>query len=433
MSSNSFSALAPAAAAICIFLVLLVPLAAAGIALMGAGLGRARSAAHAMLASLCLVAVAALAYFVCGFAWQGAAGRSAHFLMVGGKPWGWIGAERFFLRSVPFDGSPVSLAAALQLFSVGIAALIPLGTGNERWRLGAACASTALLAGFTYPVFAHWAWGGGWLAQLGVNHGLGQGFLDAGGSGCIHAVGGITALAIAWIVGPRHTKYAASTMPAAIPAHNAVFVLLGCFFCWVGWLGLNGAGAMLFAGAEVMRLPLVVVNTTLSAAAALVMAVIVTGMRFGKPDASLSANAWVGGLVASSAASPFMAPAAAAAVGLVAGVIVPLSVEWLEFNLGVDDPGGGISVHGVAGIWGLMAAGLFAGSANSRQWLAQLIGIATLLGFVLPLSYGANWILNRFYPLRVTPIGEQEGMDLHELGADAYPEFVIHAESLLPH
>jgi ammonium transporter, Amt family len=433
MSPTSLSALPPASAAICIFLVVLVPLAAAGIALMNTGLGRARSAAHAMLTSLCLIAVAALVYFFVGFAWQGTAGRTAHFLMIAGKPWGWIGAERFFLRSVPFDGSPVSLVAALQVFSVGIAALIPLGSANERWRLGAACASTALLSGFTYPIFAHWAWGGGWLAQLGINHGLGLGFLDAGGSGCIQAVGGITALAIAWIIGPRHAKYAASAMPAAIPAHNAVFVLLGCFFCWLGWLGLNGAGAILFAGAELARLPLIVVNTTLSACAALLMAVIITGVRFGKPDASLSANAWLGGLVASSAASPFMPPAAATAVGLAAGALVPLSVEWLEFKLGVDDPGGSISAHGVAGIWGLLAAGLFAVPTNSHQWLAQVIGVATLLGFVLPLTYGTNWILNRFYPHRVSRDGEQEGMDLLELGADAYPEFVIHAESLLPH
>ena len=433
MSLSSSAAQAPMTAVFCTFLTLLVPLAAVGVAIMTAGLGRARSAAHAMLTSLCLAAVAALAYFVCGFAWQGVAGGAAHSVMIAGKSWSWIGAGHFFLRGIAFDDAGSSLAAALQLFGATIVVLIPLGTGNERWRLGAACTSTALLAGIVYPLFGHWAWGGGWLAQLGVNYGLGHGFVDTAGAGGICGVGGVAALTIAWIVGPRRSKYAGGTMPAAIPAHNAVFVLLGCFLAWLGWLGLNGAGAILHAGIEPVRLPLVLINTTLSAAAAVVMAVIITRVRFGKPDASLSANAWISGLVTSSAAAPFMAPAAATAAGLVVGVIVPLSVEWLEFNLGVDDPGGSISAYGVAGIWGLLAAGFLVHPNGSGQWLAQLIGVATLLGFVLPLTYAANFVLNRFYRQRVDRDGEQQGMDLHELGADAYPEFVIHSESLLPH
>jgi len=435
MSAASLASVPPL---IGLFFVLLVPLAAAGLAVMNAGLGRARSAAHAMLTSLCVVSVAALVYFVCGFAWQGVAGGPAHVAMVGGKPWNWIGGERFLMRGLPLDGSPTALVAAFQMLCVGIAALIPVGTANERWRLGGCCASTALLAGWIHPLFAHWVWSGGWLAQLGITYGLGRGFVDAGGASCIHAVGGLTALSISWIVGPRRTKYVAGPMPSAIPAHNAVLVLFGCFLCWLGWLGLNASGALLFEGSEPARLPLVILNTTLCAASALVMAIIITGMRFGRPDASLSANAWIGGLVASSAAGPFVVPAGMVAIGLVAGALVPLCVEWLEFHLGVDDPSGGISAHGVAGIWGLLAAGLLArlpgdASHGASQWLAQVIGVATLLGFVLPMTYGLNWLLNRFYPQRVSADGEQQGMDLHELGADAYPEFVIHSESFLPH
>ena len=438
MMPASLPAAESPAAALCVFLVLLVPLAAAGLAIMNAGMGRARSAAHAMLVSLSVVSVAALVYFICGFAFQGIAGRGAHVVMIGGKPWSWIGGERFFFRGLPLDGSPPILIAALQMFSVGIAALVPIGSANERYRLRAARISTVFLAGVTYPLFAHWVWGGGWLAQLGMNYHLGRGFLDTGGAGCIHAVGGLAALTVVWVAGARPGKYTASGLPSAIPAHNAVLILLGCFLSWVGWLGLNCAGAVLLGGADLGRLPLVVLNTTLSAAAALVMAVFITGARFGRPDASLSANAWIGGLVASSAAAPFLAPAAAAAIGLAAGALVPLSIEWLEFHLGVDDPSGGISVHGVAGIWGLLAAGMLArlpdaqAGSSAWQWLAQIVGVATLLGFVLPLSYGLHWLMNRFYPLRVSPAGEQEGMDLHELGADAYPEFVIHSESFLP-
>src|SRR5205807_7766352 len=120
-------------------------------------------------------------------------------------------------RGLEIGASPASLAAWLQMLSVGLAALIPLGAGADRWRLGASCASTALLAGWTYPLFAHWVWGGGWLAQLGMNYGLGRGFVDAGGSGSIQALGGLTALAIALILGPRRGKYTLEGMPAAIP------------------------------------------------------------------------------------------------------------------------------------------------------------------------------------------------------------------------
>ena len=168
------------AQALCAALILMVPLAAAGLALIHAGLGRSRSAAHAMLGAVLAVAVAALAYFVCGYSWQGFPGRPAHAFTVAGKAWSWIGAEPFFLRGLALDASPAALAAWLRMFGVGIAALIPLGAGSDRWRLGASCASTALLAGWTYPLFAHWVWGGGWLAQLGANLGLGYGFLDRG-------------------------------------------------------------------------------------------------------------------------------------------------------------------------------------------------------------------------------------------------------------
>ena len=120
-----------------------------------------------------------------------------------------MASQPFFMRGVGFDGSPASLAAWLEIISVGLAAMIPLGSGGDRWRLGAICASTALLAGITYPLFGHWVWAGGWLAQLGVNYGLGHGFVDCGGSSSIQVVGGLTALTIAWILGPRRGKYIA--------------------------------------------------------------------------------------------------------------------------------------------------------------------------------------------------------------------------------
>ena len=436
---NSSATLPDLAAALCAVCILLVPLAAAGLALINAGLGRSRNAAHTMMSSLCVLAVAAAAYFICGSSWQGFPGRAAYAIQAGGKLWNWIGADPFFLRGIDTGGSSASLTAwlgaLLGMFSAGLVVLIPLGSGAERWRLGGSCASAAILAGWTYPLFAHWVWGGGWLAELGANFGLGRGFTDVAGAGSIHAVGGLTALAIAWILRPRRGKFAQEGMPTAIPGHNAVFVLFGCLLALLGWLGLNTAGAILYAGVGVDRVPLVAINTMLSAGSATLASALITRTRFGKPDASLSANGWVGGLVASSAGCAFVIPAAAVLIGLVAGALVTLSVEWLELHLHIDDPGGAISVHGMAGIWGLLALGFFdhlPGSSGTYQWLAQLVGVATLLGFVFPLTYALNRLLNRISPLRVGLDGERQGMDLHELGANAYPELVTHQEDFTP-
>ena len=329
--------------------------------------------------------------------------------------------------------TPAFLYVWLGIVSAGLAAMIPLGSGADRWRLGALCASTALLSGLTFPLFAHWTWGGGWLAQLGSHFGMGRGYVDAGGSGTIHAVGGLTALAITWIVGPRRGKYTSEGMPMAIPGHNAVLVLFGCMIAFVGWLGLNAAGAMLLAGVGSSRVPLIAVNTLLGASASALVAAIITKIRYGKPDASLTANGWVGGLVAGSAACAFVPPAAILIVGLVAGALVTFSVELLDLKLEIDDPGGSIPVHAIGGIWGVLAAGMFGrleAGADGQLW-AQVVGIATLIGFVLPLTYGLNWLLNLGIRQRVAVEGEHQGMDLYELGAGAYPEFVTHADDFM--
>ena len=422
--------LSETSATLCVVLILLVPLAGAGLGLVNTGLARSRSAAHVMLASLCVFAVAAMVYVMLGFSWQGAPGRPAHVLMIGGKAWNWIAAEPLFLRGLRLDLSPVSLILLLQMFSVGLAAMIPLGAGAERWKLGGSCAATILLAGWTYPLFAHWVWSEGWLSQLGSMYGLGKGFVDGGGAGTIQVMGGLSALSIAWILGPRRGKYSSDAGPAAIPAHNVVLVLVGCILGWAGWLGLNCAGAILFNHGEPSAVVLIGVNTTLSAGASALAAVAVTRLRFGRPDASLAANGWMAGLVASSAAAPFLNPPAAILAGLVAGALVVFAIDLLELRLTIDDPGGAISVHAIAGIWGLLSVALLsdAGGGSSGQLLAQLIGIATLLGLVLPLTHGLNWLIDRVYPHRVDGEDEWQGMDLCELGAGAYPEFVVHSE-----
>jgi Amt family ammonium transporter len=415
-----------------IVLIILSPLSVVGLALLNTGLTRSRSAAHTITSSLCVFGVAAISYVAVGFALQGTIGGLQNVVVVAGRPWGWLASGTVFLRSVRFDASLAAPTALLQMISVSLAASIALGAGADRWRLSACSTSTALLAAWTYPLFAHWVWAGGWLASLGANFGIGAGFLDAGGSACIQALGGLNALSIAWIVRPRHGKYSQNGIPAALPGHNIVLAATGCLLAIIGWVALNAASAILFYQVEITRVALITINTILTCVTSGMMTALVTNARLGKPDSSLIANGWMGGLAAGSAACAFVSPFSAIVIGVVAGTLVPLAVEVFEVTFRVDDPGGAISSHGVAGLWGVLALGLFpiwfSNSAHHGQFLAQLIGIATLLGLILPMTYALNWLLNLVLPQRVDREGEWQGMDLHELGGGAYPDFVTRGD-----
>jgi Amt family ammonium transporter len=275
-------------------------------------------------------------------------------------------------------------------------------------------------------------WGGGWLASLGATFHLGAGFVDPGGAATLQGTGGIAALAVVWILGPRRGKFPRGGPPAVIPAHHIVYVLFGCMAAMVGWLALNLLGAMFFTQASGAALARTEINTLLCASGALLAALLVTRLRFGKPDASLCANAWIAGLVASSAVAAMVSPGAALLVGVVAGAMLVPAIELLELRCGIDDPSGGIVVHGLAGIWGLLALGFLGSKASGPQMIAQLVGIATLLGVVLPVVYGLAWLLNRVLPFHTHPHGDRIGMDLHELGSGAYPEFVMHTDEFIP-
>ena len=419
----------------CLLCILLLPLATAGLALMHQGLGRSRSAAHTMVASLCVLAVASIIFISFGFCSAGINGGPSHSFVIAGATWNLFATERPFAHGIPFDGTPSALVLCFQFFAVGLAAIIPVSTGSDRWRLGPMCLSTALLSAITFPLFTHWAWCGGWLKQLGVNFGLGAGFLDAGGSSTIQVIGGLTALSLAWILGGRRGKYSEDGFAAAIPGHNIVLVLFGCLLSLIGWIALNSAGTMLFYAATPALIPKILLNTVLSASASCLAAVFVTRMRYGKPDASLIANGWVAGLVASSAGCAFVSFGSSLFIGFVAGAGVMYLVEFLELKLHIDDPGGAISVHAGAGLWGVFAAGIFSTLptlSGRGQLLAQIVGIAALLGFMLPLIHGLNLLLNAFVKQRVDSDGDRQGMDVRELGAGAYPEFVVHGDEFLP-
>jgi Amt family ammonium transporter len=413
--------------ALTLALLLLAPLAIAGLALINTGLGRSRSAAQALLGNLAILAVAAIVFAVAGASLAASlpAGRGVAF-HTGNTAWEWLHLGPLLLGGLGSAPAHSQLALLFEFLAVIMAALIPWGSGADRWRLSAGCAAAAVLAAIVFPLAAHWIWGGGWLAQLGVNFSLGAGFVDGGGAATVHALGGLSALAVVWISGPRKGKFPKEGFSTAMPGHNAAYVLFGCLVSLVGWLAWNAAGAVLWLHAPLAVLPVTVVNTLLSASAALAATFAVTRIRFGKPDASLCANGWLAGLVASSACAALVTPAESILIGLVAGIVTPLMVELLELALSIDDPSGAITVHAAAGLWGLLAVGLFA--PQPGQLVAQLVGIAALLGLVLPLVYLLFALLNRFVPFRVDPDGERIGMDLHELGGGAYPEFVIHRD-----
>jgi len=345
----------------------------------------------------------------------------------------------------------VMVVFLFQMVFMDTTTTIVTGTCCERWKYSAFMVSTMFLGAFTYPIFANWAWGGGWLAMLGANFGLGHGYADFAGSGVVHSVGGITALACALILGPRLGKYTRDGKPNAIPGHDIMWVLCGCFILAFGWFGFNPGSTLAMSGNGGLRAASVAVNTMLAGMTGSFGGILYMWIRYGKPDASMSGNAFLAGLVAITAPSGFVNPIASAVIGLIAGVLVCLSCEFVERVLKVDDPVGAISVHGTNGIWGVLATGLFAdgksnygGSWNgvagnvtglfygdAGQFVAQLMGVATLLGFVFVLSYVINLFVDWFVGQRVSAKSELAGLDLPEMGAVAYPDFVLKPEAAM--
>ena len=421
------AAMSDALFALTLALLVLSPLTIAGIALINTGLGRSRSASQSLLGNLAIVAVTAIVFAIIGSVFAGSLpGGAGHIFHMAGKPWNWLGSGPILMRGLDSAPAQSQLGLVFEFMAVALAALIPWGSGADRWRLVAGCSTAAVVAAFIFPLAAHWTWGGGWLAQLNANFGTGANFVDAGGAGTVHVLGGLCALAVIWITGARRGKFPKEGFSTAMPGHNAAYVLFGCMVCLVGFLAWNLAGAILWMNATPATLPRTAINTLLCGSAAIAATFAVTSIRFGKPDASLCANGWMSGLVASTACSTLVSPAAALFIGVVAGIATPLLVEVLELALSIDDPSGAISAHLIAGLWGLAAAGIFA--PQHGQMLAQFVGIATLLGVFLPLLFFVLLLLNRFVPFRVDADGERIGMDLHELGGGAYPEFVIHRD-----
>jgi Amt family ammonium transporter len=432
----------------------------AGFAIVETGLTRAKNANHTMMMNFMVYGFGLFAFWVCGFAIQmggvgpyttlgGGAGLNAEYsINVFGKSFGLWGTHGFFMS----HGGAYDVAAMVmflfQMVFMDTALTIVTGTCAERWKYAAFAVSSVFMGAFTYPLFANWAWGGGWLSTLGTNYGLGHGYSDFAGSGVVHSVGGLTALALGMMIGPRIGKYTRTGKPNAIPGHDITLVLTGCFILAFGWFGFNPGSTLAASGNGALRIGSIAVNTMLAGCTGSFGAILYMWMRYGKPDASMAGNGLLAGLVAITAPSGFVNTIGAAIIGIVAGVLVCLSVEFFDRVIKVDDPVGAISVHGTNGLWGVISVGLFAdgtsnygGSWNGvngsvtglfygdpGQLVAQLIGVGTLVGFVFSFSYIAGWIIDIVIGHRVSPADELAGLDIPEMGALCYPEFVLKPE-----
>ncbi len=431
----------------------------AGFAMVESGLCRVKNANHTYMMNFMVYACGLFAYWLIGFAIQmgGAAGNgnlgglqplmAEHPIVILGKTWGLWGQSGMFLAGHTYDVG-VMVIFLFQMVFMDTALTIVTGAAAERWKFATFFVSSVLMGAFTYPLFANWAWGGGWLSQLGTNVGLGKGYCDFAGSGVVHAVGGLTALAVALIIGPRIGKFNRDGSSNAIIGHDISAVLIGCFILAFGWFGFNPGSTLGASAAGCLRIGSVAVNTMLAGCTGTFGAVLYMWILKGKPDASMSGNGLLAGLVAITAPSGFVNTCGAAIIGFVAGVLVCLSVAFIENRLKVDDPVGAISVHGTCGLWGVLSVGLLAdgksnygGSWNgvtgsvtglfygdSGQLVAQLIGIATLLGFVFTFSFVLNWVLDIVLGQRVSIETEVAGLDIPEMGQIGYPEFAFKPE-----
>jgi len=384
----------------------LVFLMQAGFSMVEAGFTRAKNACNIMMKNMMDFSVGALAFWAIGFG-----------IMFGANNGGYFGTTDFFFSGASGDGAPWNFAFWMfQVVFCATAATIISGGVAERTKFGAYLVYSVFVSALIYPVFGSWAWGSlyngsGWLEGLG--------FIDFAGSTVVHSVGGWLALAGAIIVGPRLGKYTKEGKVKPIPGHNIPIAALGVFLLWFGWYGFN-PGSTTTGDTSIA---LIAVTTTLAAAAGAVAAMLFTWMKYGKSDIGMTLNGALAGLVGITAGCANVSPLSSVIIGLVAGVLVVLSVLFFD-KIKVDDPVGAVSVHGVCGAWGTLAAGLFDTAGLSMHTISvQLIGI----GACFVWAFGTGLILFKAIDLvigmRVSKEEEMTGLDFSEHGASAYPDF----------
>jgi Amt family ammonium transporter len=384
----------------------------AGFAMVETGFTRAKNAVNIMMKNLMDFCVGSLAFWAVGFG-----------IMFGVSANGWFGTSGFFLSDFKVGGDPWVLAFWMfQVVFCATAATIVSGAMAERTKFSGYLLYSFLVSAFIYPIFGSWAWGGlfngkGWLESLG--------FIDFAGSTVVHSVGGWAALAGTIVLGPRMGKYTGDGQVKPILGHNMPLAALGVFILWLGWFGFN-PGSTTAANKDIA---MIFVNTNLAAAAAATLAMFTSWMKFGKPEVGMSLNGALAGLVAITSPCASVTPMSAIIIGAAAGVIVVLSVLFFD-KIRVDDPVGAVSVHGVCGAWGTLAAGIFnIGGTSIKIIGVQLLGIAACFLWVFPIAFLMFKLIDKTVGLRVSPEEEMEGLDFVEHGGNAYPDFVVSSYS----
>lgn len=376
----------------------------AGFAMVETGFTRAKNSGNILMKNMMDFVLGSIFFFIIGFA-----------LMFGGSN-AFIGTAGFFNpKSLAdadgmFNGLPIGVFMIFQTVFCATSATIVSGAMAERTKFISYLIYSAAISVFIYPITGHWIWGGGWLSQIG--------FHDFAGSTAVHMVGGLCALAGAKMVGPRIGKYTKEGKPVAIPGHNLPLGALGVFILWFCWFGFNCGSTT----AATYNLGDIAMTTNLAAAATLVT-LIVTWVRYGKPDISMTMNGALAGLVAITASCDVVNDYEALFIGAVAGVVVVFAVEFFDKVVKIDDPVGAISVHGVCGALGTLFTGIF---GEGCSFIIQLIGFVAVAAYTLILAFILFFVLKKTIGLRVTEKEEIDGLDMHEHGCSAYANFHFH-------
>jgi Amt family ammonium transporter len=386
----------------------------AGFAMVETGFTRAKNAGNIIMKNLMDFALGSLVFWALGFG-----------LMQGASIGGWIGMPDFFIRGDYGPGTiPTSAFVIFQTVFAATAATIVSGSMAERTKFISYCIYSVVITALIYPVSGHWIWGGGWLAQLG--------FHDFAGSTAVHMVGGIAALIGAKMLGPRIGKYGPDGKPKAILGHSVTLGALGVFILWFGWFGFNPGSTLSATGDDVLAsMSSIFVTTNLAAAAGATVAMIVTWVRYKKPDVSVTLNGALGGLVAITAGCDAVSPWGATVIGAVAGVLIVAAIEILDKKLNIDDPVGAVPVHCVCGAAGTLMVGLFAldgglfYGGGLKLFGIQLLGVGSVALWVTITMFILFTVLKKTVGLRVSAAEEIAGLDSEEHGlASAYADFM---------
>jgi Amt family ammonium transporter len=384
-----------------------------GFSFLEIGLTRQKNTINILFKNIFIICAGLLLYYVAGFN-----------LMYPGDFNGYLGFAGFGLP-LPENGLTPEYASGgytywtdflFQGMFAATAATIVSGAVAERVKLGAFMIFTIIYVGIVYPIVGSWQWGGGFLTTLGGENG---GFYDFAGSTLVHSVGGWAALIAIFLLGPRIGKFGADGKINAIPGHNIPLATAGVLILWLGWFGFNGGSVL---SADPGATSLVLVTTSLAAAAGGFGAFILSAIRYKNYDLTMFLNGILGGLVGITAGADQMSPNDAVIIGLIAGAIIVLAVALID-RLRLDDPVGAVAVHLICGIFGTLAVGLFGAKAGVDQFLYQLTGVGIVGAFCVASAWIILFTLKKTIGLRVSKQEELEGLDLHEHGMDAYSDF----------